>query len=173
MSVHVVIMGVSGCGKTTVAQAVAKRLGFVMAEGDDFHPKANVEKMSHGIPLNDDDRWPWLKTINEWMVGQDRQGKSTVISCSALKKAYRDVLRRNLDVLFVHLVGSEDLIGSRMAKRTGHYMPTSLLPSQFADLQPLQPGECGVEVSIDGTPDEIERQAIEAVERYLKERKAE
>lgn len=173
MSVHVVIMGVSGCGKTTVAQAVAGRLGFVMAEGDDFHPKANVEKMSHGIPLNDDDRWPWLKTINAWMVEQDKQGKSTVISCSALKKAYRDVLRQNLDVLFIHLVGSEELIGSRMAKRTGHYMPTSLLPSQFADLQQLQPEESGVEVSIEDTPGEVENRAVEAVERYLKEHKAE
>ncbi|MDF7664007.1 gluconokinase [Bifidobacterium sp. ESL0763] len=173
MSVHVVIMGVSGCGKTTVAQAVADRLGLVMAEGDDFHPKANVEKMSHGIPLGDEDRWPWLRIINEWMIDQDRQGKGTVVSCSALKKAYRDVLRHDLDVLFVHLSGSQELIGTRLAKRTGHYMPPSLLPSQFADLQPLEPGENGVEIGIEGTPEQVEDQALAAVRDYLAKQQAE
>lgn len=101
MSIHVVVMGVCGCGKTTVAEAVRDRLGFVMAEGDDFHPKANVEKMSHGIPLTDEDRWPWLETISQWMTDQDKQGNSTVVSCSALKRSYREVLHKHVDVLFV------------------------------------------------------------------------
>ncbi|MCO6557936.1 MAG: gluconokinase [Bifidobacterium sp.] len=167
MSTHIIVMGVSGCGKTTVAQALADKFGFQMAEGDDFHPKVNVEKMSHGIPLNDEDRWPWLKTINQWMRDQDAKGVSTVVSCSALKRAYRDVLRQDLDVLFIHLVGSEDLIGSRMKQRKGHYMPVSLLPSQFADLEPLQPDETGYEVDISGSPEQVEERALEAARKYM------
>ncbi|WEV65229.1 gluconokinase [Bifidobacterium sp. ESL0764] len=166
MSIHVVVMGVAGCGKTTVAEAVRDRLGFVMAEGDDFHPKANVDKMSHGIPLTDEDRWPWLETISQWMTDQDRQGNSTVVSCSALKKAYREVLHKHVDVLFVHLAGSQELIGGRLAKRTGHYMPPSLLPSQFADLEPLEADENGVTVSVEGDPAMVEDRAIEAIRKY-------
>ncbi|WEV68802.1 gluconokinase [Bifidobacterium sp. ESL0775] len=166
MSTHIIVMGVSGCGKTTVAQALADKFGFQMAEGDDFHPQANVDKMSHGIPLNDEDRWPWLKTINQWMRKQDAKGVSTVVSCSALKRAYRDVLRKDLDVLFIHLVGSQDLIGSRMRQRKGHYMPVSLLPSQFADLESLQPGEEGVEVSIDASPEHVIEEAAKAVNAW-------
>nr|WP_280925155.1 gluconokinase [Bifidobacterium sp. ESL0784] len=160
-------MGVSGCGKTTVAQALADKFGFEMAEGDDFHPKANVEKMSHGIPLDDDDRWPWLKTINQWMCDKDAKNVSTVVSCSALKRAYRDVLRQNLDVLFIHLVGSEELIGSRMKRRKGHYMPVSLLPSQFADLEPLQPDETGCDIDISGSPRQVEESALQVAEKYI------
>ncbi|WEV64879.1 gluconokinase [Bifidobacterium sp. ESL0732] len=167
MSTHIIVMGVSGCGKTTVAQALADKFGFEMAEGDDFHPKANVDKMSHGIPLNDEDRWPWLKIINQWMRDQDAKGVSTVVSCSALKRAYRDVLRQDLDVLFIHLVGSEDLIGSRMRQRKGHYMPVSLLPSQFADLEPLQPDETGCEIDISGSPEQVEERALEAAQKYM------
>lgn len=168
MSTHIIVMGVSGCGKTTVAEALAKKFGFEMAEGDDFHPQANVDKMSHGIPLNDEDRWPWLKTINQWMRDKDAKGVSTVVSCSALKRVYRDVLRKDLDVLFVHLVGSEDLIGARMKQRKGHYMPVSLLPSQFADLEPLQSDEGGVDVSIDASPEQVEAAAADAVEQWVK-----
>ncbi|WEV74592.1 gluconokinase [Bifidobacterium sp. ESL0798] len=166
MSIHVVIMGVAGCGKTTVAQAVRDRLGFVMAEGDDFHPKANVDKMSHGIPLTDEDRWPWLETISQWMTDQDKQGNSTVVSCSALKKEYREVLHKHVDVLFVHLSGTQELIGDRLAKRKGHYMPPSLLPSQFADLEPLQEDENGVTVSVEGDPATVESRAIDAIKHY-------
>ncbi|WEV59651.1 gluconokinase [Bifidobacterium sp. ESL0728] len=167
MSTHIIVMGVSGCGKTTVAQALADEFGFEMAEGDDFHPKANVDKMSHGIPLNDDDRWPWLKTINQWMRDKDARGVSTVVSCSALKRAYRDVLRQNLDVLFIHLVGSEELIGSRMKQRKGHYMPVSLLPSQFADLEPLQSDETGYDIDISGSPQQVEGRALEVAKKYI------
>ncbi|WEV68075.1 gluconokinase [Bifidobacterium sp. ESL0769] len=166
MSIHVVIMGVAGCGKTTVAQAVRDQLGFVMAEGDDFHPKANVDKMSHGIPLTDEDRWPWLETISQWMTDQDKEGNSTVVSCSALKRTYREVLHKHVNVLFVHLSGSQELIGGRLAKRKGHYMPPSLLPSQFADLEPLEPDENGVTVSVEGDPTTVENRAIAAIKRY-------
>jgi gluconokinase len=166
MNMHIVVMGVAGCGKTTVAEAFRDRKQFVMAEGDDFHSKANVDKMSHGVPLTDDDRWPWLASINAWMAQQDKEGKSTVVSCSALKRSYRDVLRKNLNVYFIHLSGSQELIGGRLSKRTGHYMPPSLLPSQFADLQPLEADEPGAVISVAGTPLEVEDAAIKAVEQY-------
>jgi gluconokinase len=167
MGVHIVVMGVSGCGKTTVAQAICDQLGFTMAEGDDFHSAANVKKMADGIPLTDEDRWPWLDTINKWMVEQDQQGKSTVVSCSALKKKYRQVLGKGINVLFVHLCGTEDLISGRLTKRKGHYMPPSLLPSQFADLEPLGPDEPGVTVSIEGDAATVENRAINAIRNYL------
>ncbi|KFI46854.1 gluconokinase [Bifidobacterium bohemicum] len=169
MSFHVVIMGVAGCGKTTVAEAVRDQLGYVMAEGDDFHSQANVDKMSHGIPLTDEDRWPWLASINTWMADHDAKGESTVVSCSALKKSYRDVLRKQINVFFVHLSGSQELIGERLAKRKGHYMPSSLLPSQFADLEPLQDGETGVEVSVNGSPEEVERRVLAGIKQYCAE----
>ncbi|MCP8614203.1 gluconokinase [Bifidobacterium asteroides] len=166
MVVHVVIMGVAGCGKTTTGEAVSNRLGFVMAEGDDFHSQANIEKMSRGIPLTDEDRWPWLRAINRWMIRCDTQGKSTVVSCSALKRAYRDILRNDVPVLFVHLSGSLQLIADRLAKRTGHYMPASLLPSQFADLEPLEADETGSTVSIDGTADEVADHVVDVIDEY-------
>ncbi|WEV68800.1 gluconokinase [Bifidobacterium sp. ESL0775] len=170
MSIHIVVMGVSGCGKTTVSEAIRDQLGFVMAEGDDFHSPANVEKMSHGIPLTDEDRWPWLKAINGWIVEHEGKRESTVVSCSALKRSYRDVLRKNVDVFFIHLVGSEHLIASRLAQRTGHYMPTSLLPSQFGDLEPLAEDEPGAAISIDATPGEVEKRAIDLIKGYEAER---
>lgn len=166
MSVHIVVMGVAGCGKTTVAEAIRDQLGFEMAEGDDFHSKANVDKMSRGVPLTDSDRWPWLGAINRWMIDRSARGCSTVVSCSALKRSYRDVLCKGVDVLFIHLVGSQELIGSRLAMRTGHYMPSSLLPSQFADLEMLQPDENGVEMPVDGTPEEVEALVMKTVKSY-------
>ncbi|MBW3088506.1 gluconokinase [Bifidobacterium sp. 82T24] len=173
MTVQVVVMGVAGCGKTTIAEAVRDRMGYVYAEGDEFHPKASVEKMRAGIPLTDEDRWPWLATINRWMREQAAEGNSTVVSCSALKRAYRDVLRRDIPVFFVHMVGSEEVIGKRMAARKGHYMPPSLLPSQFADLEPLEDDEPGITVSIEGDVDEMVARALEAVrEHAAKEERA-
>lgn len=141
---HLVVMGVAGCGKTTLAAALSKELGWQFAEGDEFHPAANIAKMSAGHPLNDEDRWPWLDRIVAWTADQDAQEHSTVVTCSALKRAYRDRLATAPGrTLFLHLVGSPDLLGERMAHREGHYMPTSLLPSQFAALEPLDLGPHG------------------------------
>lgn len=166
MSIHVVVMGVAGCGKSTVAEAIRDQLGYVMAEGDDFHPQANIDKMSAGIPLTDDDRWPWLRVINTWMVAREALDQNTVVSSSALKRAYRDLLRENVDVFFVHLAGSQELIYSRLSARKDHFMPPSLLASQFKDLQPLESDENGVVVPVDGTIDEVVAQAVEAVRAY-------
>lgn len=158
----VVVMGVAGTGKTTIGPLLADRLGVPYAEGDDFHPQANIDKMSAGIPLDDDDRWPWLDAIGAWARG--RTGLGGAVSCSALKRVYRDRLRAAAPgIVFVHLTGSRELIASRMAQRQGHFMPTALLDSQFATLQPLQADERGVEVDVSGTPDEITERAEAAL----------
>ena len=134
MSLRVVIMGVSGCGKSSVGEGVAARLGIPYRDGDDLHPAANVEKMRAGIPLSDDDRWPWLDGVAAVLATQ----APVIVGCSALRRAYRDRLRAGAGgpLWFIHLAGSRALIASRMAARTGHYMPTSLLDSQFAALEP-------------------------------------
>lgn len=165
-SIHVVVMGVAGCGKSTVAEAIHERLGYVYAEGDDFHPQANIDKMSAGIPLTDEDRWPWLKVINTWMVAREALDENTVVSSSALKRSYREVLAQNVPTFFVHLTGSQELIQQRLNERKGHFMPPALLPSQFAILEPLQPDENGVEVSIEGSVEEMAERAVAAVNEY-------
>ncbi|MEV1066469.1 gluconokinase [Streptomyces sp. NPDC050263] len=150
----VVVMGVAGTGKTTIGPLLAARLGVPYAEGDDFHPQANIAKMSAGTPLDDDDRWPWLDAIGAWADG--RAGLGGVVSCSALKRSYRDRLRASAPgVVFVHLAGDRALIEDRMAHRQGHFMPTALLDSQFATLQPLQADEAGVVVDVSGSPEAI------------------
>nr|WP_107104002.1 gluconokinase, GntK/IdnK-type [Streptomyces niveiscabiei] len=147
-------MGVAGTGKTTIGPLLAARLGVPYAEGDDFHPPANIAKMSAGTPLDDDDRWPWLDSIGAW--AHERAGLGGVVSCSALKRSYRDRLRAAAPgLLFVHLSGSRELIGERMGHREGHFMPTALLDSQFAALEPLQADEAGVVVEVSGRPEEI------------------
>ncbi len=157
----VVVMGVAGVGKSTVAQALAQRLGALCAEGDDFHPEANIAKMSAGIPLDDSDRWPWLQRIAEWMSERGREGVGAVVTCSALKRSYRDVLRAGYpDVFFVHLSGDRALIGDRMSHRAGHFMPTSLLDSQFETLEPLQPDEKGVVLDVGVGPEELVAEAL-------------
>lgn len=135
-----VVMGVSGSGKSTVGEAIARRLGWDFAEGDRLHPEANVAKMAAGIPLDDSDRWPWLDLVAEWIRTRTDAGQPGVITCSALKRTYRDVLRDD-SVVFVHLVAAADLLAVRMAHRPGHFMPTSLLDSQLATLEPLDPDE--------------------------------
>ena len=155
MSIHVVVMGVAGCGKSTVAEAIHERLGYAYAEGDDFHPQANIDKMSAGIPLTDEDRWPWLNVINSWMVAREALGENTVVSSSALKRSYREVLAKDVPTFFIHLNGSHELIQQRLSERKGHFMPPALLPSQFAILEPLAPEENGVEISIEGSVDEM------------------
>jgi gluconokinase len=158
----VVVMGVAGTGKTTIGPLLADRLGVPYAEGDDFHPQANIDKMSAGVPLDDDDRWPWLDAIGAWAHG--RAGLGGVVSSSALKRSYRDRLRAAAPgIVFVHLTGSKELIADRMAHRQGHFMPTALLDSQFATLQPLQADERGVEVDVSGSPEEITERAVAAL----------
>ncbi|WP_330456870.1 gluconokinase [Streptomyces sp. NBC_00820] len=161
----VVVMGVAGTGKTTIGPMLAARLGVPYAEGDDFHPEANIAKMSAGIPLEDADRWPWLDAIGQWAHG--RAGLGGVVSSSALKRAYRDRLRAEAPgIVFVHLTGDRKLIEDRMSHRQGHFMPTALLDSQFATLQPLQDDEAGVAVDVSGGPEEISERAVAALEAF-------
>ena len=158
----VVVMGVAGTGKTTIGPLLAARLGIPYAEGDDFHPPANIAKMSAGTPLTDDDRWPWLDAIGSWAHG--RAGLGGVVSSSALKRSYRDRLRSAAPgIVFVHLTGSRELIEGRMSQRQGHFMPTALLDSQFAALQPLGQDEAGVDVDVAGSPEEITERAFAAL----------
>ncbi|WP_030198230.1 gluconokinase [Streptomyces sp. NRRL S-87] len=158
----VVVMGVSGTGKTTVGRLLAAALHVRYADGDDFHPPRNVAKMAAGTPLDDADRRPWLDAVGAW--ARERGDRGGVVSASALKRAYRDRLRAAApDAVFVHLAGDRDLIGRRMAARTGHFMPVELLDSQFAALEPLGSDERGVVVPVDGTPEETARLALDAL----------
>ena len=147
-----VIMGVSGGGKSTVAGLLAGRLGWDLAEGDDMHPAANIAKMAAGHPLDDADRWPWLARVAEWIRARTANGRPGIVTCSALKRSYRDVLR-GPDVVFVYLAGSRELIARRLAARHGHFMPPALLDSQFATLEPPGPDEQAITVNITGSPE--------------------
>ncbi|HEY1719860.1 MAG TPA: gluconokinase [Magnetospirillaceae bacterium] len=161
-----IVMGVSGCGKTTVAKKIAEAFDCQFQEGDALHPEANVAKMRAGTPLTDDDRWPWLEKIAAVIDGWRAQGQSGVLTCSALKRAYRDVIigaRR--DVRIVYLKGSKELIAQRVAARHHDYMPASLLDSQFATLQEPTADENPVIVDISGTKEETAAQAIEQLRR--------
>lgn len=161
--VLVVVMGVSGAGKSTVGREIAERLGVRYAEADDFHPAANVRKMAAGEPLDDDDRRPWLDAIAGWLA--EHSGQGGVVSCSALRRRYRDRLRRESGarLFFVHLDGSEELIAQRVAARRGHFMPRSLLRSQFETLEPLEDDEPGAAVPVGGRPEEITEEALLAL----------
>jgi len=150
MSTHVVVMGVAGTGKSTIAGALAERLGWPFGEGDDLHPAANVAKMAAGIPLEDADRWPWLDAIAAWTAEQAAAGNSTIVTCSALRRTYRDRLRAAAPgTVFVHLVGSPALLAERMTARKDHFMPTSLLGSQLETLEPLEADEPGFTVDVE------------------------
>jgi gluconokinase len=151
---HLVVMGVAGSGKTTVATLLARYLGTEYAEADQFHPQANIDKMSSGTPLTDEDRWPWLEAIRDWLSAEAQAGRSGVVTCSALKRSYRDLLRTaDGRVLFVHLDGSPELLAERMQHRSGHFMPTSLLPSQLATLEPLSDDEPGFTLDVAAPPE--------------------
>ncbi len=149
-----VVMGVSGTGKSTVAGILAGRLGWDLEEGDDLHPQQNVAKMAAGIALTDDDRWPWLDEVRAWIRERTDAGRPGVITCSALRRSYRDRIRGD-HVLFVHMVGRPDVIGRRIAARAGHFMPAALLTSQMSILDPLEPDEEGFEVEVKGTPADV------------------
>ena len=155
-----VVMGVSGSGKSTVAAMVAEQVGWEFAEGDAMHPQANVDKMHAGTPLTDEDRWPWLDVVAGWISGHLDAGTNGVVTCSALKRSYRDVLRAP-GVVFVHVAGDGALIEERMAQRSGHFMPTSLLQSQLATLEPPQPDEAHVTIAADRTPEEESAEVVE------------
>jgi carbohydrate kinase (thermoresistant glucokinase family) len=164
-----VIMGVSGSGKTTIAEGVAKRLGWQFQEGDALHPPANVEKMKSGQPLTDEDRLPWLHKIAEKIDQWRAHGISGVITCSALKHPYRDIIIGNRpDVILVYPKGSEELIAGRMAKRRGHFMPASLLDSQFKALEEPSPDENAITVDIDQAPEKIVDDVVERLKQRTK-----
>ena len=164
---HVVVMGVSGSGKSTVAQGIGEAMNLPFAEADRFHPQGNIDKMSQGIPLTDDDRYPWLRDLAAWMATQAQQGQSTVMACSALRRQYRDILRHGPpEVHFVHLAGDLEVIAQRMAARQDHFMPVSLLQSQFDTLEPLEADAAGVALELRHTPEELIDEAV----AWLRER---
>lgn len=164
---HLVVMGVAGSGKSTLAAALSRQLGWACAEADDFHPEANIAKMSQGIPLQDDDRWPWLGEIRNWMTAHAAAGQSTVLTCSALKRGYRHLLSgADGRVVFLHLDGGADLISQRMQGRVGHFMPPTLLPSQLATLEPLSQEELdagSLRLDISRPPEELAAAVVQAL----------
>jgi len=160
-----IVMGVAGSGKSTVGEALAARLGIAYIDGDTLHPAENVAKMSAGIPLTDDDRRPWLERVGDKLL---RATAPTAIGCSALKRRYRDFITHQAGgrVLFIYLRGSKDLIASRMHLRAGHFMPTSLLDSQFAALQEPTADEHAISVDISGDVDEIVASIVASLNRF-------
>ena len=159
-----VLMGVSGCGKTTVAQILAERLHWAFEEGDALHPQANVDKMAAGHPLTDEDRAPWLARVADWVDARLDAGECGVITCSALKRSYRELIdRRGGDIVFVYLHGSRELIASRLAGRHGHFMPSSLLDSQFATLEEPGADEPAIRVEIGEPPAAIAADIVDAL----------
>jgi carbohydrate kinase (thermoresistant glucokinase family) len=162
-----IVMGVSGSGKTTIARDLAEQEGWILLEGDQFHPPANVAKMSAGIPLDDEDRWPWLQAIAAREDELRARGQSAVVACSALKQSYRKILiGERPDTVLIYLRGSKELILERMKQRKGHFMPPALLDSQFNTLEEPGPDENPVIVDIGGSPAAV----IEETIRQLKQR---
>ncbi len=161
----IVVMGVAGSGKTTLASQLAEKLGVPFVEGDSLHPAANVKKMANGIALTDEDRWPWLEAIGERMEVERATGHGVVVACSALKRAYRDCLRSEVrgKIHFILLDGSRQLISDRMKKRKGHFMPPALLNSQFATLEKPTPDEHAVILDISHRPNELVEEAAKSI----------
>lgn len=163
-ALQIVVMGVSGSGKTTVAQLLAERVGALFAEADEFHPQNNIDKMSAGHPLDDADRAPWLADITAWLSARATAGEMAVVTCSGLKRAYRDELREaGPGVRFVHLAGPQDLMAERVHTRPGHFMPPELLDSQYADLEELDDDEAGVTLDASLPPGTLAGQAAAAL----------
>jgi gluconokinase len=164
----IVVMGVSGAGKSTVGKLIAARLGCPFRDADSFHPKANIEKMSRGAPLTDADRWPWLRAIADGIGEHRKAGTVGVVTCSALKRAYRDIVTagKPSDVRLVYLKGDFALIEARLRARKGHFMPTALLKSQFDALEAPTADENAIVVSIDATPGEIAEDVLRKLKVY-------
>lgn len=161
---HLIVMGVSGSGKSTVAEGLAARLGWPFLEGDTLHPAANVAKMAAGAPLTDDDRWPWLEAIAAWIGAREAEGRCSISSCSSLKRVYRDLLRKGAPrVRFVHVAGDQAVLAARLARRQGHFFPPRLLASQFATLEPPRPDEDAVTVELTLTPEAQVEAALKAL----------
>ena len=150
-----IVFGVSGTGKTTIGKLLAQELGWRFYEADDFHPRANIEKMRSGRPLTDEDRWPWLKLLREQIARSLAAKENAVLACSALKRAYRERLRVSDDVKFVFLRGDYALIENQLRRRNGHFMNPALLRSQFADLEEPQPDEDAITIELGRTPEEL------------------
>jgi gluconokinase len=162
--VVLVAMGVSGSGKSTVAALLAGQLGWPFEEGDLLHPQANIDKMASGQPLNDEDRWPWLEKVAAWVEERLDAGQDGIITCSALKRSYRDVInRRGSGVIFVYLAGTLPTISARLAARHGHFMPADLLESQFATLEEPTPEEPEIRVDIGPAPALIARHIVDTL----------
>lgn len=159
----IVLMGVAGCGKSTIGEALSAILGWPFRDADSFHPESNVAKMSRGEALTDTDRKPWLEAIAAWIGERQSAHAPAIVSCSALKRGYRDIiLGARTGVHLVHLAGTPELIGARMAARRNHFMPTSLLQSQFATLEPPQPHEALI-IDVDAPPQAIAQRIISAL----------
>jgi len=151
----VIIFGVSGAGKTTIGQLLAEEFGWRFYEGDDFHSQANTDKMRQGVPLTDEDRWPWLESLRQMIKRCLAAGENAVLACSALKEAYRRRLRLNADVKLVFLRGDYELIANQLRQRRGHFMNPALLQSQFADLEEPLPTEGAVVIELGQSPREL------------------
>ena len=170
-TITIVLMGVAGAGKSTVMAALAERLGWATAEADEFHSPANVAKMRSGGPLSDEDRWPWLDSLAVWIGEREAAdgglGENAIVTCSALKRSYRDLLRRgHASVRFIHLSAPAAALDGRLRGRLGHYMPPALLASQMEALEPLEPDEPGAVVSTDGGPDEAVGAILSLIGRW-------
>jgi gluconokinase len=153
--VIVIVFGVSGAGKTTIGKLLAEDLGWRFYEADDFHPRTNIDKIRSGRALTDEDRWPWLERLREQITRSLHAQENAVLACSALKRAYRELLRVNDDVKFVFLRGDYALIGQQLRRRRGHFMNPALLKSQFADLEEPLPSEGAITIELGGSPQEL------------------
>lgn len=163
-STTIVVMGAAGSGKSTVMRALVDRLGWACAEGDEFHPAANVEKMAAGWALTDEDRRPWLQALAAWIAERETAGTNAIVTCSALRRAYRDLLRDGgSSVWFAHLVVPREVLVDRMGRRPGHFMPPSLLDSQLDTLEPLGPGEPGAIIDAGGSVEAAVAQIVAIV----------
>jgi gluconokinase len=167
----VIVAGVSGAGKTTIGRRVAEQLGFTFVEGDDDHPPANVAKMRSGVPLTDADRRPWLEALRKSIDGWIAAGRNVVLTCSALKRAYREILGvERPEVILVYLAGAPDLIHERMEHRRGHFMPPDLLRSQFEALEPPGEDEGAIVMEVSGEPEVVSERIVRALARSERRR---